>query len=87
VAFYLGRLKATFQVNEESKVLEPMQSFDLSADPSEKAPIGLDALREHFGWQNDWWRAYLAGRARRTATALTAADRQALAELGYAEGQ
>ena len=87
VAFYFGRLKATFAVDEARKTLEHQQSFDLAADPAERTSLGEDALRGFLDWQAEWWRAYLAGRARRTTTALTAADRQSLAELGYAEGQ
>lgn len=87
VAFYLGRLKSTYAVDEARQALLHQQSFDLAADPAERAPLAADALSAFLGWQSGWWKEYLAGRARRTASALNAADRQSLAELGYAEGR
>lgn len=87
VAFYAGRVKGVFEVDEERREFGYRAAFDLASDPGERAPLGLDPLRGLLSWQAEWWRRYLEGRAKYTGGGLSATDRAALAALGYVEGQ
>jgi arylsulfatase A-like enzyme len=86
IAYYAGRLKGVFGVDEDRQQFIHQSTFDLAQDPGEHAPQGVEPLRALLAWQSEWWERYLRGRAQYTGGGLSAQERAALAALGYVEG-
>lgn len=86
VAFYAGRLKGRFGVDDERQQFVHRSTFDLASDPGERAAQGAELLRSLLAWQEEWWARYLIGRGKYTGGGLSAQERAQLAALGYVEG-
>ena len=87
VAFYAGRLKGVFGVDEDKQQFVHRSSYDLALDPAELDAQGVEPLRAYLDWQEAWWERYLLGRSKFTGVGLSAQERDRLAALGYVESK